>query len=631
MMPYPGTIDNWYDHSGITAVETTERYPRPLLLAAAAFERGPEGINVIHGQDFYKTYGYFIDFDKYGQAAIQVAAAIDEGADVMLKRVVAKDAKLANVVIVAKVTLEKVQKTDTDGNPLYTDNVTMGETTVPDGNDPIYINNAKLKYEAVTVEGQEDYNQVVDAAMDLIVEESEEGEFVYPLFVITDTGRGESTKRFSVTPQYAVSKNQKFMLYKLNYLGSKDLDAESTYFSLKNGLIYIGQSMDLDMACTNMIQCNATTLEDSVNAFYAKVSELSGIEVDDLYAMDLLFARDNAGKVTQGLTFDDNGLTLSADIGFGLESGANGNFGDCPIDTDEYEQELLEFFNGTYDEDIYNLDMYKIDACVDANYPMAVKKAIVDLADFRKDFFFFGDLGLEVNTYENAANKIYEMPKSKFAAWYPQSYQMINRFTKKKINVTITYSIAKLVINHVINSTHTPYCGILYNWIALDAIEGTTNFTPKITPKYNQKETLGELRLNYASVLRNQLVFETEYTSQEKYTQLSFINNVMAIQHIIKDIREKCPESRYSFITGNDLQRYKTDVSEILSKYTNWFESLEFVYVQDDIMKANKIFEADIRIKHKDFVQQEIFNIYTLGTEQVKEASASTSLEITES
>lgn len=42
-------------------------------------------------------------------------------------------------------------------------------------------------------------------------------------------------------------------------------------------------------------------------------------------------------------------------------------------------------------------------------------------------------------------------------------------------------------------------------------------------------------------------------------------------------------------------------------------------------MKANKIFEASLKVKHKDFVQSEILNIYTLGTEQATVANSDTS------
>lgn len=627
-MQYPGTIDNWYDQSGISATPVVDIPPRPLMLTAAAFDRGPEKITKVYGEDFYKLYGYYIDFDKYGQAAIQAANAIDNGAELMIKRVVANDATLANIVIVARVSTDRVQKTDSNGNPLYIDPTTQQETTDPGtGNDAVMINIAKIKYELVTVTGKKTLVEIVEEARKSFVEDEEGQEFTYPLWVVVDNGRGLSTKRFGVEPQYAISKNNNYMLYRFKYLGSEDLDAEQQYFALPPGVIYIQQSMDIGMASTNMLQCQCQSIEDAVDAFYNKVSEISGLALETLWKTDLLFCKDAKGDAVQGLSLDESSTDLSVNMGFGLESGSNGEFGDCPIETDAYEQALLEFYNGTYDSDIFNLDRYKPDVCMDANYPFSVKNAIYELAKFRKDFFYFGDLGLDVNTFLTAMNKIYEMPRDKFTAWYGQSYQIINPFTKRRIDVTITYSLTRCIIEHLNIRRHTAYCGILYGWTIPEAIEGTINFTPKITPTENQKTLLDDVRLNYASILNDVLTVETEYTSQEELTQLSFINNVIAIQKIVKDVRDNCPAFRYSFISTDDLASYKKSVTRIINKYTEWFESLEFVYVQDDIMKANKIFEASLKVKHKDFVQSEILNIYTLGTETATQASADTSYE----
>ena len=624
-MQYPGTIDNWFDQSGITAQPAAEVTPRPLMLTAAAFDRGPEKITKVSGRNFYKLFGYYIDFDKYGQAAIQAANAIDNGAELMIKRVVAKDATLANIFPVAVVTTDRVQKTDADGNPLYIDPITQQETTDPgDGNEAVMINIAKIKYQLNTVTGKKTMAEIVEEARKSFVEDEESQTFTYPLFVTTDNGRGESTKRFGVDPQYAISKNNNYMLYRFKYLGSEDLDAEQQYFALPPGVIYLQQSMDIGMASTNMLQCHCQSIEDAVDAFYNKLSEISGLSLEDLWKTDVLFCKDAKGDAIQGLSLAEDSADLSVSMGFGLESGSNGAFGDCPIETDEYEQELLEFYNGTFDSDIFNLDRYKPDVCMDANYPFSVKNAIYELAKFRKDFFYFGDLGLDVNTFLNAMSKLYEMPRDKFTAWYAQSYQILNPFTKRRIDVTITYSLTRCIIEHLNNRRHTPYCGILYGWTIPEAIEGSINFTPKITPKENQKTLLDDARLNYASILNDVLTVETEYTSQEELTQLSFINNVIAIQKIVKDVRDNCPAFRYSFISTDDLASYKKSVTRIISKYTEWFESLEFVYVQDDIMKANKIFEASLKVKHKDFVQSEILNIYTLGTEAATQASADT-------
>lgn len=610
-MQYPATIDKWYDLSNLPTI-VSDVSPRPVFLTSAAFDRGPEGITRVYGTDFYRLYGSSISFDKYGQAAIQAANIINNGGELLLKRVVADDATLANAVVVAKVNADKQQKTNAKGQPLYIDPITQKETTEEgDGNEKAMINVAVLKIEVVTVPNKKTLAQIVEAAEQILSEEDDD--LIYPLFVIADNGRGKSTKRMAVDPQYTVSKSLNHMLYKCNYLGVEDFDSEYVYFAVPTDVMYLNKSMDIGMSCAEMKQINAASLPESIGKFYQKVSDISGIAVDELMATDILFAKSKTGNSIQGLAMDSTSYDISSSLGFCLESGTNGEFGDYPIKTSAYENQLLHFYNGTFDSDIFNLDIYKPAVCVDANYPYAVKEAIMKLAEFRKDFFFFADLGLDCSTYESAVAAFENVPGDKFTAWYGQSFKIINPFNKKYIDVTITYSIARALIAQLNTKTNAPYCGILYNWTFPEAIEGTINFLPKITPTINQKELLGNMKLNYASILQGTLTMETEYTSQEYDSQLSFINNVIAIQYIIKDVREQCPSFRYSFNSTNDLSVYKQNVSKIISKYTNWFESLEFVYVQDDVMKANKIFEASLKVKHKDFVQAEILNIYVLG------------------
>lgn len=612
-MQYPGTIDKWYDLSNLPTV-VADVSPRPVFLTSAAFDRGPEAITSVYGTDFYRLYGSSINFDKYGQAAIQAANIINNGGELLIKRVVADDATLANAVVVAKVSADKQQKIDTKGRPLYIDPITQTETTeAGDGNEKSMINVAVIKIEVVTIPNKKTLAQVVDAAEQILSEEDDD--LVYPLFAITDNGRGKSTKRIAIDPQYTVAKSLDHMLYKCKYVGTEDFDSEYVYFAVPTDIIYLEKSMDIGMSCADMQQINASSLPESIDKFYAKLSEISGIDNDTLMATDVLFAKTKAGNTVQGLVLDSTSYDLSSTLGFALESGTNGEFGDYPIKTSAYEHQLIKFYDGTFDEDIFNLDMYKPAVCVDANYPYSVKEAISTLAAFRKDFFFFADLGLDCNTYESAVAAYDTVAKDKFTAWYGQSGKISNPFNKKYIDVTITYGIARVLINQLNNKTNSPYCGILHSWTFPEFIEGTITFLPKITPTVNQKSELGDLKLNYASILNGTLTMETEYTSQEYDSQLSFINNVIAIQYIIKDVRTQCPSFRYSFISTNDLSAYKKNVNSIIAKYTDWFESLEFVYVQDDVMKANKIFEASLKVKHKDFVQSEILNIYVLGTE----------------
>ena len=633
-MQYPATIDKWYDQSGIVP-EPVEVLNRPLFLTAAAFDRGPEKITRVYGKNFYKLFGNSINWSKYGQAALQAANIVNNGGELLIKRVVASDATLANAVIVAHVKPGTAQKVDVNGNPLYLDpatqqETTKAETTTGEGegatvtpNEKVMINIAVLRYEVVTIPGAQRMSDIIARAEEMLVESTDnenyvaaDGEFTYPLFAITDNGRGVSTKRVGFDPRYDVSKNLAYMMYKVKYLGAEDFDAEYETFSVAPGVIYLDKARDLGSVCSTMTQICGSAMDSNIDMFYDKLSELTGISLSTLYTVDVLFGKSSKGTIMQGISLSTDSYDLSCAIGFPLLSGTNGSFGDCPINTEEYTTQLCNFYDGTFDADIYNLDLYKPSVCVDANYPYAVKQKIVELAKFRKDFFFFADLGLDCNTYENAVNAYSGVAKDKFVAWYGQSYKIINPFNKRQIPVTITYSIARLLVSQLNNKTHAPYCGILHDWVIPEAIEGTVTFHPKITPSKNQKEELDNLRLNYASIINDVLTLETEYTSQDATTQLSFINNVIAIQYIIRDVRENCPKYRYSFISTNDLSKYKNNVSAIIFRYADWFESLEFVYVQDEVMKANKIFEASIKIKHKDFIQSEVLNIYTLGTEQ---------------
>lgn len=610
-MSYPATIDRWYDQSGIQRIVSDDPR-RPLIMTAFASSRGPEGFTRCYGTDFYKLFGYYMDYEKYGQAAIQAAYLIDNGAELLCKRIVASDATLGNITVAAEVTADQVQKTNAHGEPLYID-ASSGQETIDPGadgsNERVMVNVAKIKYNLLTVPGKKTIDEIKAEIA------KNESDSVFPLFTIVDNGRGLTSKRFRIEPSYNVSKSLSFMMYQLYYIGSKDLDSEYSRFSLVPEIIYANKSMDITMSSKTMVQCKAVSYTNTIKKFYAKLAEISGIDETELQKIDVISGKDNKGKDIIGVAVDPEGFDLTAEIGFALQSGTDGSFGDKPVESDDYAKQLLEFFDGTFDDDIYNLDRFKPDVVLDANYPMEVKKAIIDLAEFRKDFYFFADLGTDITSYEGAVIKYEDVVKSKFCSWYGQWGLVEDPFSRRHVPVTITYGIARCIISHLNDRRNAPYCGIVYDWTFPEFIDGSINFTPKITPKVNQKEELADMRLNYASILNDVLTMETTHTSQQELTQLSFIENVISIQQVIKDVRDNCPKFRYSFSTTDDLEKYKKNVDEILTRYKDNFSSLEFVYVQDDVMRANKIFEADIKFTHKDFIQSELLNIYTLSTD----------------
>lgn len=617
----PDTIIEYIDQSTITKIPT-ELVTAPNYLVAASCERGPEDIREVTGQDFYKLYGTEISFAKHGQPLVQAAHVIDNGGRLIFKRVVADDATLANITIMATVVKEEVEKTDASGRPLYIDPSTGQETTVDGGGfERATSNVAKIKYTLITVPGRKTISEVVAE----IEKQTEAPDTAIPLFTVTDNGRGASFKRFNIEPDYQLSKQNSFQFYQFNVIGDSDVDTEYTRFSIDPSIIYLNTSMSLTESSKDLAQVDCYMYEDGTDKFLQAISDATGVDVETLKGVDVLFGQDKSGRNALGyISIDleqseepdaDNGYDLTDPLGIMLQSGDNGEFGDKPFGTEAWTEQVVKFYSGEFDDSIFNHTQYVIDAVVDANYPAEVKKTILELAEFRQDFFFFRDAGLDKYTFDQIKMVADEYEHSKFAATYFTTYDVVDPYSRKQINVTVMYSMAVALINHFNLRRNSPCCGFQFGFIFDDAIKGTVNFVPKYTPKVDQKTELMDLGLNYCSYIGNRLVLETTNTSQDPYSQFSYINNILAVQQIIHKVREICPINRYTFITSDDLEAYKKTVNDAIMQYKDNFDTLEFVYTADPVMKANKIFNASIKVSFKDFVQTEIFKIYALPTQ----------------
>ena len=647
-MNRPGTIINWHDQVASTNV-IEETIIRPLYLQLFTSDKGPETLRTVHGNEFFNLYGSTPSFKRHGQPLLQAAEIIKAGGELLCKRVVAEDATLANLVILAKVSKELVQKKDSSNNPLYIDADTGKETTDPAGglNERAMINVAKIKYDAVSVEGAKTLNDVKKYAANLVKDEVEAevitsydvttkvgdpltdkntvgqvkdnddpdyGKYVYPLFVVVDNGRGLSSKRFNITPDYAVSKAMSFQLYKLNFIGDVESENEYVWFNFQDDVVYMSKNRSLNMIGKELVQIKAASFEDSINLFIKRLSTITGISEDELNSIDPLFGTDRRGDSIKQLVIDEEGYILNSKLGMMLQSGTNGSFGDTPINSADYGAEMVKVLDGTYDDSIFDVDRFMIDVCVDANYPAEVKQAIFSLAEFREDFVYLRDLGTNYSTYESISDAIFSYPKSKFVSDYPQSWDVIDPWTKKQITVTSTYSMAPKLVVHLNDRRSAPICGILYGFTFPDVVEGTVSFLPKITPNVDQKTLLSDMNVNYASYINGVLTMETSYTSQDSIgTQTRYVNNILAITKLIHNIRTECPKFRYSFITDTDLEKYREEVNNVIKRSNIDFATIYMEYTQDEVMAANKIFEASIFVKFKNFEQEEIFNIYTLS------------------
>lgn len=610
---YPGFIAEFNDQSDINRLPVTEVRNRALFGSVFTSDKGPEGWTRVVGEEFFNLYGKTISFARHGQPLLQSAMAVNAGAEMLCKRLVADDAALANISLVATLSDTEVQATDADGNPLYLDD--EGNQTVEVTETPVMTTEKTVKYSIKSVEGVKTLNEAFSTAL----KDCSEGEYL--LYTIADNGRGTSKKRIKIVPNYRLSKGQVYTLYNLSVL-ENSVEDESMTFTTNPAIIVNNQNISLG----SMIRTYSTQLvchenEAGLEAYVSALAEAAGITYDEMYQNDILFCRTNKGDIIKGVSFDSTGIDLSYSYGQMLANGDNGSFGFAPIQQAEvWSEQAIKAINGTYDNVIFNLDQYKLTAWVDANYPSDVKHALEFLAAFREDFMYFRDQGLGQTSLELIESERWNETHNMFCATYPQSYDIIDPYTKKQISVTIGYDLARLLVAHCDNGCILPTAGMKHKMIISNAIYGTLSFTPTICPdpEGNQKEKMEDMRMNYASYIDNQLVLETLWTSQEKYSQWSFVSNVMGAQEIVKAIRTRCPAIRYSFIEGEDLTQYKADVEEVIAPYASNFRTLELEYIADATYSANKIFYAALNIVYKEFVQTEWFKVTALNSQEVQ-------------
>lgn len=659
-MAVPAVQILWDDQSAINKISAVveDNVDRPIIMAVSTADKGPEEWkHSLLGQDFYDYYGQVPSFSVHGQPLIQAANAIDAGAYVTFKRVVAADAKLANIGIVANVSYTAVNYEDpTTHLNVWEKKTGTGDSatvervysnTNPDttganeyGTEPIKVNRISVTLQPVTY----DLGSVIPAGDDRNSPEAFANQLynsfkhtgtvgsnnqTYPLFMITDNGRGVSNKRFRITKDTTASKPVEYVRYFIEVM-EDDKTLETFAFTLNPDIIEQDRNVNLQNVIrqkSHQLRCNFFDAE--FEAFCENVAYLlnfntsldsdwspagANVTADEFKRQDPIFGTDFFNKKYEYLDVDNG--QLSSVYGIQLQNGDNGKFGDHPLSSDVYTDRVKQAFDGTFSDDIWDLDNNRIDAIFDANYPAAVKRAIENLVTFREDCMYFRDMGLGLRSLGNIEIDDKRNLKNRFCATYLNSYDIYDPYTRKQISVTVMYDLVRLFVKHFINGRARPFCGIKYEVIIPtdNMVPGSINFTPKRTPLVDQRQTLDDLRINYISQYDGNIIaMNSEYTSQTEYTQLSWINNVLAVQQVIKAIRVLCPKIRYSFLDGEDLQNYKRDVNElIVDKYSSLFKSFTIEYVENSQYDSNKIIYAVLKVQFRNFIQTEIFKIIAL-------------------
>lgn len=638
---YPRSRFEIIDQTNIQEIPTYAISPPiPMPMAVYTSDKGSEDWRIITSLDSFMKETGSMSFTKHGQPQLTVAEELRSGAVVFCKRMVSNNATLANTTVRARVV--------NSDNVSYVYFYTKSGTNIGNFDDAC---NA----------GYDNF----DAEKAII----KDGESVdIPLFTITPMGRGTSNMFFRLNPEYTSSKSSTYIRYSFEIYENQEL-IESILFTMNPDIIIDGVAQALNPKVkANSKQVKVNMYEDGIYAFIKAIAKTavngdSAIPISSLINMDIINAMDIRGQNAIGgvvvradasSTEEDLWSTnkpsdistvydLSSDIGIPLANGSYGTMGDTPIGDfnsthiypEEYENMLLETFGAfvnpedvstiknshLFDSVIYDLDAYKVDFICDCSYPLSVKKAIINLVDYRQDLVYLADLGMNTlvesehivpNNAYNIVKIAKQIPYSRFTAIYHNYFKIYDPYTSKQIMVTMPYLLAKRLINHCINGVGRPFAGILHGITFPEIIEGSINFLPVEIPGIDQKQQLIDANVNYISLYDKNPVMETMYINCSNYTQLSYIHNIMAIQEVIKAVRTRCPRTRYTFMDGTDLQRYIDDATLVINQYATNFKSIEMEYMADERYESNNIFYATIRVQFKNFIQEEYFKVIAI-------------------
>lgn len=580
---YPTTIFNWIDQSGLNLPqEVPELDTTACFMCVSSFDKGPEKLMEISGTEFESLFGT-VEFSKHGQAGIQTKRIIDAGGRVLIKRVVADDAKLANLILCSNVTV-------TEGTP----------------------KTVKIKWTVARAENAKTFDEVETAARGMLNESTG----VYPLYAFTDNGRGVSAKAIRFTPDYNTSKSYGTTFYSLKVYEGTTIK-ESNMVSFDPNVVLNDTAYGIAKGL--MKQAEGTVLTDVFTKYVNKIATALGMSPDLLKTYDLVFGYDNTGAPITGLSVDETSIDLNSLYGIALGNGDNGAFGDAPVATAAslaaWTEAIRKVYAGEDTDEVWDKDEHKIGAIFDANYPDVVKEAIAQFVTFREDCVFFRDLNTGYYTF-NAIKERFaaQATKNKFISDWLTTYTVKDPTTFQNIEVTMMYDFAPIVAAKFATGVYAPLAGTYNSCVLPSAIKGTVNFTPVVTPSVNQKSALDDLKLNYALFQGDRCVVQSCYSSQDKQTELSWINNVMAVQEVMRAIRTICPQNRYRFVSTTDFSVYKEDVDKVLDNFRGHFNVLNFIYTQDKLMSAQKIFYGALEFAFGQWAQTEKFDMFILNS-----------------
>ena len=626
---YPRSRFEIVDQTQVREIATAvAAEPTAVVMIPYTSDKGSEEWELMYGLSQFSQRKGGINFTKHGIPQLLAAEVLRLGGYVFGKRMVADDATLGNVTVKMRV----VDGGD-DGYYIYPYTASaVGVGNINDAADAGYGDFAQM-----------DPDNDIDGIDD------------FPLFTITAAGRGACNLFVSIEPEYSTSRSSSYIRYNIKVWENQEV-IESIKFCMNPDIVIdeISQSLNYKVNSSSS-QIKIKTFEDAIYALVKKLAQkatykLSTAENAPVYQattlqlinFDFINGCDRRGNALGGIVMGDptsedttdpwvsnwptdieNVYSLNGGI-IPLSNGSNGVLGSAPWKNQAAYTDLLRGVFGKdiasqqYDPIIYDLDFYKPTCIIDCMYDYDIKNAIIDLCEFRGDCVFLADVcSLKANNMPKNLGDIItaagNIHTSRYVAIYHNFFTMINPYTKKEMTVSMPFLLARRLIPYISTGTGRPFAGIANDMYFPEIVVNTINFIPVVTPDEDQKQSLVDNNINYLNYYDGMPVLETMYCNSEEYTQLTYLNNILLIQELIRIIRTRCPRTRYTFLDGEDLEDYIKDAQSVVNQYASMFKSISIQYMADEAYESNNIFYATIVVQFRNFVQEEYFKVIAIS------------------
>lgn len=291
-----------------------------------------------------------------------------------------------------------------------------------------------------------------------------------------------------------------------------------------------------------------------------------------------------------------------------FREGSDGSLDENHPDRERVRTSLLaQAYRGLIDQSLTDKKKWPIDLVLDANYPIEVKNAIVELCtQIRKDFIGIMDTGFVATPQQALDFRTNQFQVSSFyMSLFTQDFVVYDDFTGQDIKVTPTFFLAgKIPTNDEQYGIHYPFVGPRRG-----TISGFKAMSFNPSPPW--REQLYKKQINYVVQDNRRTAFDSQLTTQTVVSALSNINNVRTLLRIQRDVENLAEDYKFEFANADTERQFQYNLDAYLARWiTNGAcQSISGQVYASDYDRIQKLMRVKIEMVFTDIIERVLIDL----------------------